>query len=186
MMLSAPHMVHLEAFAERIRAARPNQETVPSFDPCDGGSEARVLLLLEAPGLKAVQSGFVSRNNPDPTARNMLEALQEADLARVDTALWNIVPWYIGDGGRIHPAMARDVRAAQQYLAPLLLLLPRLQEVVLVGQKAQRARPWLAEHSNLRVSQADHPSNRVYNRWPERRRQVIDVLRQVACRLTDD
>ena len=40
---------------------------IPHFDPLDGGSNAQVLFLMEAPGPKASASGFVSRNNPDET-----------------------------------------------------------------------------------------------------------------------
>ncbi len=71
---------------------------VPHFDPLDGGINARVLFLLEAPGAKAVASGFVSRNNPDETARNFFDLNMAAGIARRDTVCWNVVPWYIGTG----------------------------------------------------------------------------------------
>jgi hypothetical protein len=49
---------------------------VPEFDPLDGGVEAQVLFLFEKPGPMTAElggskrsgSGFISRNNDDPTA----------------------------------------------------------------------------------------------------------------------
>ena len=71
---------------------------IPQFDPLDGGIDAECLFLLEAPGPKAVNSGFVSRNNPDETAKNFFELNVGAGLERSKTITWNVVPWYVGSG----------------------------------------------------------------------------------------
>jgi hypothetical protein len=55
---------------------------IPYFDPLDGGVGASVLFLLEAPGPRAVASGFISRDNPDETAKNFHEFNAAAGLAR--------------------------------------------------------------------------------------------------------
>ncbi|MGH7717468.1 MAG: hypothetical protein ACREON_01305 [Gemmatimonadaceae bacterium] len=60
---------------------------VPDFDPWDGGTDAEVLYLLEAPGGKAVESGFISRNNPDETARNFFELNRAAGIPRQRTVI---------------------------------------------------------------------------------------------------
>jgi hypothetical protein len=183
-MLSKPHMAPLEAFTERLRSARGSSEAIPSFDPLDGGCQARVLFLLEAPGPKARDSGFISRNNPDPTAKNMLQLLEEAGIPRRDTVLWNIVPWYLGDSTRIRAARGSDVAEGLECLHELLDLLPNLEEVVLVGLKAQRIEDWLHDDTKLRVSKTFHPSNRVFARWPEKRRDILGALKGVAFRLS--
>lgn len=69
-LLELPHARDLARFVERTRHAKGAAYGIPDFDPLDGGTAAHVLFLLEAPGPKAVISGFVSRNNPDETARN--------------------------------------------------------------------------------------------------------------------
>ncbi len=39
-------------------------QEIPFFDPLDGDVNARCLFVAEAPGPRAVLSGFVSRDNP--------------------------------------------------------------------------------------------------------------------------
>lgn len=76
---------------------------MPDFDPCDGGIDARILCLLEAPGTQAVRTTFISQDNPDPTARNMRSILAEAGVPRRWIIIWNIVPWYVGTMQKIRP-----------------------------------------------------------------------------------
>jgi hypothetical protein len=82
---------------------------LPDFDPWDAGIDAEILFLLEAPGARAVASTIVSRNNPDETAKNMFLLHQDACIPRARTLLWNVVPWYIGDGARIRAATPQDL-----------------------------------------------------------------------------
>jgi uracil-DNA glycosylase len=139
--------------------------------------DARILMLLEAPGPKAVKTGYISRRNPDPSARNMLALLAEAGIEDCDVLLWNIVPWYVGNGQRIRPVRVADIRQAGPWTEELVALLPRLETVVLVGKKAQRAAGWFPDYRVLRTW---HPSNLVFNCWPKRRAEVADAFRQ-AC-----
>ena len=104
---------------EIVRTERKLAKQVPYFDPRDGGISARVLFMLEAPGPKAVWSGFISRDNPDPTARNFRHLLAVAGIAREETLLWNIVPWYIGNRARIRSAQRRDIKEGAAYMARL-------------------------------------------------------------------
>jgi uracil-DNA glycosylase len=173
-----PHISPLTNLVESIRRDRGVVAEVPYFDPTDGGINAMCLFLLEAPGAKAVASGFVSRNNPDQTAKNFFLLNQDAGLARELTVSWNIVPWYIGDGGSIRSASASDVEEGSRYLSALLALLPRLDLVVLIGRKAQTA----ALHIQKAVPQAIvldmlHPSPRVVNRLPCNRAIMLSTLK---------
>jgi len=54
------HIAPLAAFVDELRATAGPQASIPDFDPWDGGVYAQVLFLLEAPGSKAVGSGFIS------------------------------------------------------------------------------------------------------------------------------
>lgn len=142
------HVAPLTDLVERIRATRGDGEAVPWFDPDSGGVDAEVLLLFEAPGPRAVGttalahrrrgSGFISPDNNDATATNVLLLEEEAGLDRRRVLHWNIVPWYVGDGTRIRGVNARDLEEALPWLAELLQLLPCLKVVVLCGRKPQR------------------------------------------------
>ncbi len=180
--LDAAHMQPLVAHVQRLRGIA--QAGVPDFDPLDGGINAECLFLLEAPGSKAVGSGFVSRNNPDETASNFFAANVEAGLPRSRTVTWNAIPWYIGDGQRIRAAKGSDLRAAEQHLAELLVLLPRLRVAVLVGRKAQQYGKAIAKLApSIMVLTCPHPSPLSFNGRPERRAEVQSCLLQVVAAL---
>jgi len=91
-----------------LRARDGNE--YPYFDPADGGVDAEVLFLFEKPGPmtvedgrgKRVGSGFISRDNDDPTAQFSGEFWRQAGFSRKSRILWNVVP-----GVEWHP---QDVR----------------------------------------------------------------------------
>jgi hypothetical protein len=68
--LGEPVVAPLTAFVIALRAEAGPSKPVADFDPWDGGIYAEVLYLLEAPGPNAVLYGFISRNNPDESAKN--------------------------------------------------------------------------------------------------------------------
>ena len=83
---------------------------VPHFDPLDGGTAARVLLLLETPGAGMTAEDMVSRDNRSGTARNLTKFSQEANLPRRDTLLWNVVPWIVhAPGARNRPLRRHEL-----------------------------------------------------------------------------
>ena len=125
-MLTLPHILPLVDYLETVRSELGSDYDTPMFDPCDGGVGAKALFLLEAPGPKAVGSDFISRNNPDPTAKNINRLLDESGFKRRETILWNIVPWYVGSNNKIRPVRASDIKQAQPYLERLLELLQEL------------------------------------------------------------
>lgn len=183
--LYEPHVNKLTAFVDHIRRERGCGDAVPYFDPADGGVEAECLFVLEAPGPKAVRSGFISRNNPDESAKNFLELNAKAGVPRNRTIICNIVPWYVGSCGRIRPADSTDIEEGWPYLLQLIDILPSLRVVVLVGGKAQRVATRLrAARSALRQMVCPHPSPMFINRKPQNREVLLAALQEVAATLT--
>lgn len=180
------HVAPLTQYVDRLRAQAGSTAAIPYFDPWDGGVNAEVLFLLEAPGPRAVAAGFVSRDNPDETAKNFLLLNQDAGIARERTLSWNIVPWYIGTGSRIRPANRKDIDQGLGPLADLLRLLPALRAIVLIGQKAGAARGLVADlRPQLRIFETPHPSPLFINNRPENRDRLLAALRAVASFLDD-
>ena len=178
--LELPHVAMLTALVRALREERGPEYSIPHFDPADGGQDAEILFLLEAPGPQAVRSGFVSRDNPDETAKNFLMLCEEAGIDRRRTVCWNVVPWYIGTGKKIRAATARDVASGLQSLGRLLELLPRLSTVVLVGGKAARAREFMVEQRpQIHVVEMPHPSPMFINRSPGNRDRILAVLKRL-------
>lgn len=160
-MLSLPHMRPLAAYCVDLRNRWPE---VPDFDPADGGVGAKLLFLAEKPGPKTSLagggSGFISRNNDDPTAEATWRFMNEALIPRGATVRWNVIP---GWNGTIK-VTSEELRAGVVELSRLVVLLPVLKGVVLVGRKAQRADPLLAA-LGLPTFHSPHPSpkNRALN-----------------------
>ncbi|WP_307783898.1 MULTISPECIES: uracil-DNA glycosylase [unclassified Salinibacterium] len=141
---SARAFAPLAAWIEQLRDGRARSglmTEVPLMDPAEAGFEARVLLLMEAPGPMTNTSnarrgsGFVSSDNDDATAHNLWNARQSAGLHH-GSLLWNLVPWYLGPA-RKKPAIA-DVRQGAEHLRELITLLPELHTVVTLGLFARK------------------------------------------------
>jgi hypothetical protein len=170
-MLTKRHIAPLSKFTAALR--KEGRGEVPDFDPLDGGVHARVLFLFEKPGpMTATKgrrkgSGFISRNNNDPTAEATFHFMQAAKLPRKMTIIWNVIPWWNGT----RTVTTQELREGLERLKDLIMLLPRVRTVVLVGAKAVRAKPYL-EHIGLAVLTSDHPSPIVRRRWPKRWRAI--------------
>ncbi|MGR3911495.1 uracil-DNA glycosylase [Burkholderia sp. SR8] len=161
MMLNEPHVEPLTAYVESLRAKHPTWE-FQDFDPADGGVEADLLFLFEKPGpmtsrtSKRHGSGFISRDNDDPTAEATFRFMAEANIDRRRTVIWNIVP---GWNGTIKVSSA-ECREGFAELKNFVALLPRLKTVVLVGRKASNAEAFM-KSLGLRVVTSAHPSPKV-------------------------
>lgn len=182
--LRDPHVAPLTKFVTLLRREIGPHAQIPDFDPWDGGIDAELLYLLEAPGAKAVSSGFISRNNPDETARNFFELNEAARIPRKLTITWNIVPWYIGTDTRIRAARRSDIRDGIPPLTSLLDLLPRLRTIVLLGRKAETAGNVVSGlRPDLRVLSAPHPSPLFINNAPGNRARILKVLQEARSTL---
>ncbi len=164
-MLGMPHIARLTAYVAELRG-RSGVE-VPEFDPLDGGVEAQVLFLFEKPGPmtaesgKRAGSGFISRNNNDPTAEATFKFMEQAGIPRKKTVIWNVVPWWNG----LRKVTAQELREGITCVGALVKLLPALTAVVMVGDKAARARPYL-ETTKLDLIDSYHPSPLVRAKYP--------------------
>ena len=167
----------------RIRTERNLMREVPDFDPKNGNESAKYLFILEAPGPKAVQTGQISFENPDPSARNFREQLTTASIGRDEIAIWNVVPWYICNkaGTSIRAATGADVRAGIEYLAPLVSAMPNLRCIVLVGGAARQAHMFLSRITTARIVSCHHPSARVLNVNPRAAEENIALFRFVKA-----
>jgi uracil-DNA glycosylase len=169
----------------RLRQGVESEKQIPFFDPFDGGIAATCLYLLEAPGARAVSSGFISRNNPDESAKNFFELNREAGIPREATVTWNIVPWYIGSGQKIRPARSEDLAAGIPHLVELLLLLPALRIVVIMGQKPTAAERHIRTvRPEIEIVRSPHPSPLYVNHRPNNRENILKAFRTVSQRLS--
>lgn len=178
-MTEEPHVAPLARFVAQLRMAEPSKE-FPDFDPLDGGTGADILFLFEKPGPKTssggLGSGFISRDNDDPTAEATFGFMIQANLPRRRTITWNVIPGWNGT----RKVTAEEVHNGVASLAELLRLLPRLRTVVLVGKRAQRAKS-LIEPLKLRVLISAHPSPLVRASRPDAWRAIPNAWAQAAA-----
>lgn len=154
---------HIKPLMDQVRRIRERGLDAPNIDPNDGGVNARVLFLLETPGPKAVGSGFVSRDNPDPSARNMGRVLDDAGFLRSDVLLWNVVPYCVSSLDKNRNVTLRQIRESAPDTQAFIDMLPNLIVVVFCGGKAQRARPFLHFPPAVLVLSTFHPGAQSYN-----------------------
>ncbi|MGK8200583.1 uracil-DNA glycosylase [Burkholderia cepacia] len=163
-LLVEPHIAPLARYVQGLREQHPTYE-FQDFDPLDGGVHADMLFLLEKPGPmtspngKKQGSGFISRNNDDPTAEAVFRFMQEAGIPRQRAVLWNVIPWW----DKSIKFTAAEVRRGIEELRHLLPLLPNVRTVVLVGGQARRAHRLLQTlRPDLRICTSAHPGRQVY------------------------
>ncbi len=150
-----PHVRPLAGYVARL--ADQARGFVPDFDPLDGGVDARLLMLLEKPGPRICPpggSGFVSRDNPDQTARTLHRCMAQAGVPRAGIAIWNIVPWWNGTIA----LTGAEKRLGEVELLALLPLLPALRGVILAGNPAWEYGAPSLERTGLKLFRCVHPS----------------------------
>jgi len=159
-LLEEAHVRPLTAYVRALRDS--GHGFVPDFDPLDGGTNARLLFLQEKPGPKTfppLGSGFISRDNDDPTARHSHRFMQEAGIPREGVVLWNTIPGWNETREFTHD----EARRGASELPAFLALLPNLRGVVLVGNLAAKyGAPFLAGR-NLREFRSRHTSDQARN-----------------------
>lgn len=132
-LLGAAHVSPLSAFASRLRGEGLE---LPDVDPLDGGVEARLLVLLETPGPRAVGTGIVSLDNPSRTSSTLRGLLAEAGLPRSERVVWNAVPQFVSTAARSRNASPAQARAALPLTQAFLDLLPNLEAALFCGRIA--------------------------------------------------
>jgi hypothetical protein len=160
-MLHSPNIARLTDYVANLR--KRNLGDVPDFDPLDGGVDACVLFLFEKPGPMTIRSGFISRNNDDGTAEAIYNFMKEARIPRKSTVIWNVVPWWNGT----RKMRAQELDDGNACVRELISELPALCAVVMVGNKAAEAKPFL-ETTSLALFRSSHPSRVVKAIFPSR------------------
>lgn len=130
-----------------------------------------MLFLFEKPGpmtvvagtTKRAGSGFISRNNDDSTAEATFLFMQQAGIPRKLTVTWNVIPWWNGT----RAVSGQELREGVGCVKELIGLLPELTAVVLVGEKAGKAGPYL-QTTRLALFTSYPPSPLVRARFRER------------------
>jgi hypothetical protein len=179
-MLQQPHVAPLTALIDSWRVGLD----IPDFDPFDGGIAARVLFVFESPGKRAKGSGFISQNNPDPTANNFFRLREEAGISRSSLALWNVIPEYRGATSNKSKLTTKDIVAGGRRLREVITLMPSLEMIVFSGKKAQAASQVITEaFPHLQIFGMPHPSPTNLNCRPMMRDEIRRVMGQVAGRL---
>ena len=175
-MLEDDHIRPLTQFVEKIRKDKNLSNEVPFIDPMGGGVNARCLCVLQDPGRKTQVTGLVSRNNPDPTARNIFTFYQEANIPREETIIWNVVPWVVKNDKDFWRSFDQGVR----YLKELISLLPELKIIILHGNKAKYAKSTIEkEVPTLKFIDSWHTSNQSLNSRPKYREQIRAHLKEI-------
>ena len=121
-------------------------------------------------------SGFISRDNDDPTAEATFSFMRQAGIPRSETVIWNVVPGWNGT----RTITSDELRAGVSEVQRLLALVPQARAVMLVGQKARRAEP-LIEANGMRVFHSDHTSPLVRARHRARWESIPTVWRDAAA-----
>ncbi|MCF6292223.1 MAG: uracil-DNA glycosylase [Robiginitomaculum sp.] len=183
-MLHKPHIVSLTRFVDELKKELGSEVGMPYFDPLDGGINAKLLWVLETPGPKAVGTNFISRDNPDPTARNTLKILADAGIKREDTVLWNVVPWNLSSEEKNQNPKITEIRRGIPYLLRLIQLLSNLKAVILCGNPAKRAAQNIRMSTSLRVFETYHPAGQSYNQ-PKCKDHIHTTIANVATFLSE-
>ncbi|MBN2863894.1 MAG: uracil-DNA glycosylase [Bacteroidales bacterium] len=172
----------LEDVVNKIKQEQNFNEEVPAFDPNNGNEKAKYLFLLEAPGPKAVKTGYISFDNPDPSALNFKKQLEDAGIKRSEIAIWNIVPWYIGNSNKtqIRAAKGSDIQNGLLYLSDVIKEIPGLKFIILMGGAARKAHVYLSKITTARIVSCHHTSIRVQNANPDAFRENVEVLKFIS------
>jgi len=167
---------------------------MPYIAPMYGGTDARVLSLLAAPGpgtKSHTGSGMLCIENDDASAERMAELLADARIPVAELLPWNAYPWYI-PGTEDRPPKAAELDAGVEPLRRLLLRAPRIGVAVLHGVVAQKGwRKFSRRHPEIahkiRAIPTCSTADRTFICSPTKREQRMDNLRgtftQVAAML---
>jgi len=184
-MLGDERVRPLQEWLDWVRSIKVARFRFPNFDPLDGGTEAQLLLLYRHPSGVCFDTGFVSINNPDPTARFVHGFLAAAGIPRRTIACWNVVHWQPDTGDRERDELWEptkdDLADALDYTHELIRDLKRLRAAMLFGSFAHLAEEPLRSWG-VRVIKSPMPSPRPMNQQTHRR-AAENAFREAAALL---
>lgn len=187
-----PRVATVNAFCDELMIEIPGSR-VPYVAPHSNARNARVVSLLSNPGPRASGlngSGFISRENDDPSAERMGRVWEMAGLSDEDAFLWNAYPWHVHE---TYPNGLPDelVDIGLSALRRLLELHPEVTAIVAHGGDARRsARRFLdspdhrafARARGLEVWETRHTSNRAFIMSPEQRTDAEQTMADIYRR----
>ncbi|NKY19034.1 hypothetical protein [Tsukamurella spumae] len=186
---------------ERLREEHAGM-FVPYVAPTYGGTNARLLALLQDPGPRTDAanrdgSGMLCIENADPTATRYKSLLATSGIDVSDIQAWNAFAWrpttQDRGGRRVLAPSEVDLRDSTDALARLVRLLPRLRVALLHGRHARDA--WLrlgTAHPDLVVGieaiaswhpLVDHPAYRTKNDAAKYTRELTNSFASAADHL---
>lgn len=190
--LRDPHVAPLNELADAVADdERIARGLVPYVDPQLGGTEARVLALLDNPSTKAeadTGSGLLSLENDDRSAKNLAEFYNDLQLGPRLFVHWNVAPAPINGEKNGGSSIAERERGAR-WLREVVALMPNLEVVLLMGDAARDGwkRSGLALRGVTIPEQVPHPSQRGLNNSDGRvrlRRALIETKETLDGRPT--
>ena len=161
----------LNRWIDEVRAE--TGESIPYFDPDAASRGVDILMLFQDPsGAADGESGFISKHNNDPTARNYYEATEAAGVPYDRTLNWNVVPWWSTNNpafpGR---TVSKEAGRAAPYLAEFIQRLGSPPKVlILSGGDAQKAWDRVSRSidpqliDGITVLRCPHPSPLAYTK----------------------
>lgn len=160
----------LNRWVEQVRDT--TNESIPYLDPDSASEGVRILMLFQDPSNAAEgDSGFISKHNNDPTARNYYEVTEAAQVPYEMTLNWNVVPWWSTKNPKFPGrTVGGEAPRAAPYLVEFIRLLAEPPRVlVLSGDAAQKAWDrieWKIDRdlrARMEILRCPHPSPMSYN-----------------------
>ncbi|NNM79347.1 MAG: hypothetical protein HKM01_02645 [Gallionella sp.] len=108
--------------------------------------------------------------------------MADAGVRPADIAIWNVVPWYLGNEelSKIRGAKNTDVKQGLRYLTAVVAAIENLQCIVLAGGAARQAHIHLSHNTTARILSCHHPSpipEKVQNTVAGAREEIVSVFR---------
>lgn len=172
-----PHVRPINELVDQLRLEQPDK-FIPYVAPTYGGTNARLLALLQDPGPKTNPqntngSGMLCIENDDESAARYKMFLADAGIDVCDMQAWNAFPWHVRELSERDPITgykypAADVTGGIDALVRLIALLPKVRVVLLHGRVAQAAwQRYVAlapdRASNIQAVETWHTSARLVN-----------------------
>ncbi|MCU1407789.1 MAG: hypothetical protein JWQ43_4092 [Glaciihabitans sp.] len=184
----SPGVLPINTLVDELRQQHP-QRGMPYVAPHYDAANARILSLSSSPGPLtggAGTSGFLSRENNDPSAERMSRIFAAVGLTDADVLPWNAYPWHVHE--QYPDGLPADMLA--EGLRPLRRVLeahPNIRAIVAHGGDAKRSVRLfetkkrfnaLVQERGLRVWETRHTSNPAFVMSQAERDAATEKVRQ--------